>query len=73
MVGVRAGRRAWSREGAMEGGGAGGHVRAQFACLKTPQQLLVVATQTFLLVALLLHVHLQVSIILRELPEEEKQ
>lgn len=55
----------------MDGGGGGGHVRAQLACLKTPQQFLVGATQPLLLVALLLHVHLQVGILLGELPEKE--
>lgn len=57
----------------MEGGGAGGHPRAQIARLETPQQLLVGATQTLLLVALLLHVHLQVGVLLRELSEGEGQ
>lgn len=55
----------------MDWGGAGGHVRTQLASLQPPQQLLVGATEALLLVALLLHVHLQVSILLRELPEEE--
>lgn len=54
----------------MDGGGAGGHARAQLACLKTPQQFLIGAAQTLLLVALLLHIHLQVGILLRELPVE---
>lgn len=56
----------------MDGGGAGGHARAQLACLKTPEQFLVGATQPLLLVALLLHVHLQVGVLLRELSNEEE-
>lgn len=56
----------------MDGGGAGGHPRAQLARLETPQQFLISATQTLLLVALLLHVHLQVGVLLRELPEKEE-
>lgn len=72
MVGVWAGRGAWAGGGSMDRGGAGGHARAQLAGLKTPQQFLVSATQTLLLVALLHHVHLQVGIILRELPEEDE-
>ena len=57
----------------MDGGGAGGHARAQLACLKTPQQFLIGAAQPFLLVALLLHVYLQVGILLRELPNRDMQ
>lgn len=72
MVGVWAGRGTWSRGGSMDGGGAGGHPRAQLARLETPQQFLISATQTLLLVALLLHVHLQVGVLLRELPEKEE-
>lgn len=72
MVGVWTGRGARSRDGSMEGGGAGGHARAQLARLKTPQQFLISATQPLLLVALLLHVHLQVGILLRELPEKKE-
>lgn len=56
----------------MDGGGAGGHARAQLACLKTPQQFLISATQPLLLVAFLLHVHLQVGVLLRELSEQEE-
>lgn len=52
----------------MEGGGARGHSGAELARLEAPQQLLVGATQPLLLVALLLHVHLQVGVLLRELP-----
>lgn len=55
----------------MDGGRGGRHARAQLARLKTPQQFLISATQPLLLVALLLHVHLQVGIFLRELSEEE--
>ena len=57
----------------MDGGRAGGHARAQLACLKTPQQFLIGAAQPLLLVALLLHVHLQVGILLRELPDRDTQ
>lgn len=71
VVGVWARRGAWSGDGSMDGGGAGGHARAQLARLETPQQLLIVATQPLLLVALLLHVHLQVGILLGELSGEE--
>lgn len=71
MVGVWPGGGTWSRGGSVEGGGAGGHPRAQIARLETPQQLLVGATQALLLVALLLHVHLQVGVLLRELPKGE--
>lgn len=64
MVGVGAGRGPRSRGGSMDRGGAGGHPWAQFARLKTPQQFLISATQALLLIALLLHVHLQVGIFL---------
>lgn len=64
MVGVRAGRGTRSRRGSMDGGGAGGHPWAQLARLKTPQQFLIGATQALLLIALLLHVHLQVGVLL---------
>ena len=73
MVGVRAGGGALSGRGSMDRGGAGGHARAQLARLKAPQQLLVGATQTLLLVALLLHVHLKVGVLLGELSEEEDE
>lgn len=72
MVGVRAGGGARSRGWVVDGGGAGGHVWTQLACLQTPQQLFVGATQTLLLFALHLHVHLQVGVLFRELPEVEK-
>ncbi len=72
MVGVWAGRGARCGGGSMDGGGAGRHARAQLARLKTPQQFLISATQPLLLVALFLHVHLQVSILLRELPEKRE-
>lgn len=72
MVGVWAGWRTWSGGGPMEGGGAGGYTRTQLACLKTPQQFLVIATQPLLLVALLLHVDLQVGVMFGELPEQEE-
>lgn len=55
----------------MDGGGTGGHPRTQIACLEAPKQFFVSATQTFLLIALLLHVHLQVGVLLRELPDRE--
>lgn len=71
MVGVWTGRRALPRRWPMDGGGAGGHARAELPRLKTPQQFFIGATQPLLLVALLLHVHLQVCILLRELSEEE--
>lgn len=57
----------------MEGGGARGHPGAELARLEAPQQLLVGATQPLLLVALLLHVHLQVGVLLRELPFQREQ
>lgn len=56
----------------MDGGGTGGHPRTQLARLEAPEQFLVGATQSFLLFALFLHIHLQVGVLLRELPEEEK-
>lgn len=65
MVGVGAGGRAWHRGGPMDGGAGGRHARTQLARLQAPQQLLVGATQALLLVALLLHVHLQVGVLLR--------
>lgn len=68
MVGVRPSGRTRSGGGSVEGGGAGGHPGAELARLEAPQQLLVGATQPLLLVALLLHVHLQVGVLLRELP-----
>lgn len=71
MVGVWTGRGAWYRGGSMDRGGAGRHSRAQLACLKAPQQFLIGATQTLLLIAFLLHVHLQVSIVFRELSRED--
>lgn len=52
----------------MEWGGTGGHPGTQVARLEAPKQFFVGATQAFLLVALLLHVHLQVGVLLRELP-----
>lgn len=58
--------------GAVDGGGRGGHVGAQLAGLEAPQQLLVGAAQTLLLLALLLHVNLQVGVLLGQLPEKEK-
>lgn len=60
-----------SRRGVVNRGGSGGHVGAQLACLEAPQQLLVGATQTLLLFALLLHVNLQVGVLFSELPEEK--
>lgn len=68
MVGVRPSGGTRPGGGSVEGGGAGGHPRAELARLEAPQQLLVGATQPLLLVALLLHVHLQVGVLLRELP-----
>lgn len=68
MVGVWACRGGWSGGGAVNWGGRWGHVGAELACLETPQQLLVGATQTLLLFALLLHVNLQVGVLLCELP-----
>lgn len=64
MVGVRTGGGARARGRPVDGGGAGGHAGAQLARLEAPQQLLVGAAQTLLLVALLLHVHLQVGVLL---------
>lgn len=48
----------------MDGRRAGRHARAQLSGLKTPEQFLISATQTLLLVALLLHVHVQVGVFL---------
>lgn len=56
----------------MDGGGTGGHPRTQIACLEAPKQFFVSATQTFLLITLFLHIHLQVGVLLRELPDKEK-
>ena len=50
-----------------------GAVRTQLACLETPQQFFIGATQPLLLIALLLNIHLQVGVFFRELPEEEKE
>lgn len=55
-----------SREEGPVAGGRGG--REMGAGLKTPQQLLVISTQTFLFVGLLLHVLLKVGVLLRQLP-----
>ena len=63
MVGVRACRGGGVREGLVDGGGAWGHVGAEFPRLETPQELLISATQALLLLALLLHMHLQVGIL----------
>lgn len=54
----------------MDGGGSGGHPRTQIARLEAPKQFFVSATQTFLLIALFLHIHLQVGVLLRELPDK---
>lgn len=56
----------------MDGGGAGGHPRTQLARLEAPEQFFVGAAQALLLIALLLHVHLQVGVLLRELPDQEE-
>lgn len=72
VVGVRASRGTWHGGRSMDGGGTGGHPRTQFACLQAPKQFFVSATQTFLLIALFLHIHLQVGVLLRELPDKEK-
>lgn len=56
----------------MDGGGTGGHPRTQLARLKAPEQFFVGAAQALLLIALLLHIHLQVGVLLRELPDQEK-
>lgn len=48
----------------MDGGGTGGHPRTQLARLEAPEQFFVGATQTLLLVALFLHIHLQVGVLL---------
>jgi len=68
VVGAWACRGGGVREGLVDGGGAWGHVGAELARLETPQELLVGATQALLLLALLLHVHLQVGVLLRQLP-----
>lgn len=73
VVGVRAGRGTWFGAGSVDGGCAGGHPGAQLACLEAPHQLLVCAAEALLLVALLLHVHLQVGVLLRQLPGEEEE
>lgn len=72
MVRVRASRGTRHGGWSMVGGGSGRHPRTQLARLEAPQQFFVGATQTFLLVALFLHVHLQVGVLLRELPGGEK-
>lgn len=73
MAGVRARGGAGSRGGAVDGGGGGGHAGAQLARLEAPQQLLVGPAQALLLVALLLYVHLEVGVLLRQLPEWRKR
>lgn len=72
VVRVRASRGARHGGPSMDGGGTGGHPRTQLACLEAPEQFFVGATQTFLLVALFLHIHLQVGVLLWELPDQEK-
>ena len=63
VVGVRACRGGGVGEGLVDGGGAQGHVGAELPRLEAPQELLVGATQALLLLALLLHMHLQVGVL----------
>lgn len=73
VVWVRASRGTWHGGKSMDGGGTGGHPRTQLACLEAPKQFFVSATQTFFLIALFLHIHLQVGVLLRELPDKENR